>query len=80
MPEQRNLIKHAPQPQAIAGYTDSTNESPNGFLAYAAWATKPKRTIADLADDQDALSDWRRNLARLRANSTDDPTMRDSES
>ena len=33
----------------------------------AAWSTPRKRSIAELADDSDALEDWHRNLARLRA-------------
>lgn len=74
MPEQRKLIERDPQPQTLSGYADSTKASRHGFLTYGSWTTKPKRTIADLADDMDALSDWRRNLARLRASNTDDPT------
>ncbi len=74
MPEQRSSTQHGHQAQAIVDGTDSAYNWPDVSLAYRPWATKPKRTIADLVDDQDALSDWRRNLARLRASSADDPT------
>lgn len=74
MPEQPTLNKHVPQSQAIDNRTDSARGSPNGLLTYEAWAPRSKRTIAGLVDDQDALSEWRRNLARLRANHGDDPT------
>jgi hypothetical protein len=44
----------------------ASNESEQ-HSSYSAWTAQRKRTIADLVDDQDALEDWHRNLARLRA-------------
>jgi hypothetical protein len=34
---------------------------------YSAWTTQRKRTVAELVDDQDALAEWHRNVAHLRA-------------
>jgi len=45
----------------------------NGPLAasdYSAFAAKRKRTVAALIDDQDALAEWHRNMARLRTDHT----------
>lgn len=54
-----------PATAAAHATMDSTEAAQHS--AYSAWTTQRKRTIADLVDDQGALEDWHRNLARLRA-------------
>jgi len=57
----------SPNPATIASHATMASNESEQHPAYSAWTTQRKRTIADLVDDQDALEDWHRNLARLRA-------------
>jgi hypothetical protein len=36
-----------------------------------AWMPRPKRRVADLIDDQGALTEWRMNLSSLREHAED---------
>ncbi|WP_297361303.1 hypothetical protein [Thauera sp.] len=36
-----------------------------------AWMPRPKRRVADLIDDQSALTEWRMNLSSLREHAED---------
>ena len=60
-------ITLSPNPAAVATHANMANKQSEQHSAYSAWTAQRKRTIADLVDDQDALADWHRNLARLRA-------------
>lgn len=66
MPDQHDSIKRDSEDQAVAGQADRANGGAVPSLMSGIWTRKPKRTIADLVDDQEALASWRRNLARLR--------------
>ncbi len=57
----------SPNPAAVATQATMASNEPAQHAGYSAWTAQRKRTIADLVDDQDALADWHRNLARLRA-------------
>jgi hypothetical protein len=57
----------SPNPVAVATHTNMASNESGQLSNYSAWTARRKRTIADLVDDQDALEDWHRNLARLRA-------------
>ncbi len=57
----------SPNPAAVPSHATMASNESEQHSAYRAWTTQRKRTIADLLDDQDALEDWHRNLARLRA-------------
>jgi hypothetical protein len=57
----------SPNPAAVATHATMASNESGQHSAYSAWTTQRKRTIAELVDDQDALEDWHRNLARLRA-------------
>lgn len=63
----RASTTRSPSPAAIATQANMASNESGQDSAYSAWTTQRKRTIADLVDDQDALADWHRNLARLRA-------------
>ena len=57
----------SPNPAADASHATMAGTESEQHSTYSAWTTQRKRTIADLVDDRDALEDWHRNLARLRA-------------
>jgi hypothetical protein len=59
--------KLSPNPAAAATHANMASKQSEQHSVYSAWTAQRKRTIADLVDDQDALEDWHRNLARLRA-------------
>lgn len=59
--------KRSPNPATVAAPPTIASNAPEPHSAYGAWVAPPKRSIADLVDDADALADWHRNLARLRA-------------
>ncbi|MDX9885365.1 hypothetical protein [Thauera sp.] len=54
-------------PGTVASHANMASNESEQHSSYSAWTAQRKRTIADLVDDQDALEDWHRNLARLRA-------------
>ncbi len=49
-------------------FTPGCSSARGGFAPHAdaAWHARPKKHVADLLDDADALADWHRNLDRLR--------------
>lgn len=57
----------SPKPATVAPHAAMASNEPEQHFPYSAWTTRRKPTIADLIDDPDALADWHRNLARLRA-------------
>lgn len=71
MPTHHASTKRTPTPASVATHAAMTSKASEEYSAYGARMTQRKGTIADLVDDQSALDDWHRNLARLRANSKD---------
>ncbi len=61
----------SPNPATVASQASMAAAQTAPLATYAAWTTRRKPTIAELVDDQDALEDWHRNLARLRAQPQD---------
>lgn len=57
---------HAPDPAALNALSAIPGDGPARYLAHDTSGVRAKRSIADLIDDQDALADWHRNVARLR--------------
>jgi len=58
-------------PAAVVPQASTTRSASDQHGAYNAWTARRRHSIADLVDDQDALADWHRNLARLRAEPKD---------
>lgn len=58
---------HSPNPATVTTHLSVTSNPSKPHSAYDALTNPRKRAIAELINDQDALADWHRNLARLRA-------------
>lgn len=58
-------------PATAAKHAAMASKGSEQYLADGARNAQRKRTIAELLDDESALEDWHRNLARLRADAKD---------
>lgn len=67
MTPSRASTADALDPKSITGLGEIRQDESEAICNRSAWPFPRKRSISDLVNDWDALADWRRNLARLRA-------------